>query len=60
MNLPKDPIILFSVVNTALRDRFQSLEDFAEAYEADPEELRETLGKAGYVYDSQSNRFTEK
>ena len=30
--LPKDPVILLSVVNTELRDRFPTLERFAAAH----------------------------
>ena len=32
MNLPKDPVILLSYVNTMLRDRHVSLEDFCKTH----------------------------
>ena len=35
MNLPLDPAMLLSVVNTNLRDRYPSLEEFAAAEDVD-------------------------
>ena len=43
MKLPKDPVTLLSFVNTHLRDRYPSLQEFCEAYDADPGELMEKL-----------------
>ena len=48
--LPQDPVILFSVVNTKLRDRYDSLEALCEDMDADQEQLVRTLGAIGYVY----------
>ena len=55
--LPKDPMILLSVVNTKLRDRYASLRDFCEDLGVDPEELTKTLAAVGYRYDEKTNRF---
>ena len=55
--LPKDPMILLSVVNTKLRDQYASLRDFCEDAEVDPNELAETLAAVGYHYDEKTNRF---
>ena len=38
-NLPKDPVMLLSVVNTELRDRYPSLEELAKAYGVTEQEI---------------------
>ena len=38
MNLPKDPVMLLSVVNTKLRDQYASLTELAKAYMVSEEE----------------------
>ena len=43
MNLPKDPVILLSYVNTMLRDRHVSLEDFCKTHNIPQETLTATL-----------------
>ena len=55
--LPKDPILLLSVVNTKLRDNYSSLEELCHAEDADPEEIIQTLDAIGYVYQSELNQF---
>lgn len=55
--LPKDPVMLLSVVNTNLRDFYGSLEEFCEAKEADREEIIKILDKINYKYDSERNQF---
>ena len=58
MSLPKDSFMLLSYVNTQLRDNFSSLSELAKSLGADEEEIKSTLEKAGFVYDSGLNRFT--
>lgn len=41
-NLPKDPMLLLSVVNTKLRDFYDSLDAFCEDLGVNKEELIET------------------
>ena len=55
--LPKDPMILLSVVNTRLRDEFPSLEELCLALDLDRRELEERLASAGFAYDEKNNRF---
>ena len=55
--LPKDPVILLSVVNTELRDRFPTLERFAAAHMAEEQEIRNRLEQIGYRYDPEKNQF---
>ena len=38
-NLPKDPVMLLSVVNTNLRDFNSNLDEFCKAKDADKQEL---------------------
>jgi hypothetical protein len=56
-NLPKDPVMLLSVVNTQLRDHYQNLAELAAAYMADEDEITEKLAAIGYSYDKQTNAF---
>jgi len=55
--LPKDPMILLSFVNTQLRDFFQNLADFCYMYDVSEEEIKEKLSCVGYEYQEQINRF---
>ena len=57
MNLPKDPVMLLSVVNTGLRDDFSSLEDLCKAYGVAQDEVSEALGKIDYHYDGDTNQM---
>lgn len=55
--LPRDPMILFSYVNTQLRDRGVSLEDFCAKENVDRTQLCATLSEIGFEYDPAANRF---
>ena len=55
--LPKDPNMLLSVINTALRDRFPSLEALCDDYDIDREELEQKLAAINCRYDERQNRF---
>ena len=55
--LPNDPMILLSVVNTKLRDEYDSLDQLCEDLDADEDALREKLAAAGFAYDSERNQF---
>lgn len=56
-NLPNDPMILLSVVNTQLRDKYSNLESLCEDLNVDREELIEKLKLVDYLYDSKLNQF---
>ena len=58
MSLPKDPVMLLSVVNTKLRDYYPNLEELAKAEDTTAEEIIETLKKINYTYDENLNRFS--
>ena len=55
--IPNDPMILLSYLNTALRDRYDSLAALCEDLELDEDALKEKLAAVGFVYDAERNRF---
>ena len=55
--LPKDPVMLLSVVNTNLRDIYLSLDEFCNAKDADKNEIVNALSAIGYEYNEESNQF---
>ncbi len=60
MNLPKDPYMLFSVINMKLRDSYGSLEALCDDMDADITEISAALEKLGYAYDAELNQFVAK
>ena len=50
-DLPKDPVMLLSVVNTNLRDFYSGLEEFCKAKDVSKDELTQKLAVIGYEYD---------
>jgi len=57
MSLPKDPVMLLSVVNTKLRDAYPSLEELAKAEGITKEEIETKLNLINYSYDEGRNQF---
>ena len=55
--LPKDPILLLSVVNTKLRDYYPSLDALCADMDVSREVLEEKLGMIDYRYDAEKNQF---
>ena len=51
------PIMLYSVINTKLRDFYPSLEVLCEDMGLSEEELKEKLSSAGFEYDKDRNQF---
>lgn len=56
-NIPKDPIILLSYVNTQLRDNYSSLEEMCQALDADQWRIISVLSDIGYRYEPAQNCF---
>lgn len=56
-NLPTDPFILLSYVNTKLRDDYSSLDKMCEDLDIDRSELEKKLGDAGFEYSAENNKF---
>lgn len=57
MSLPKDPLMLLSVINTKLRDYYPNLEELAAAEGTTAEEIIQKLGVINYSYDIERNQF---
>lgn len=57
MDLPKDPVMLLSVVNTQLRNNYPSLRELAAAHMMKEQDIIEKLAKINYVYDAEKNQF---
>lgn len=57
-NLPKDPYMLLSFINTQLRDKFSDLDKCCEYYGIQRSQLVETLAAVDYEYDPVLNKFT--
>ena len=56
-DLPKDPVMLLSVVNTNLRDYCSTLDDFCKTQNIQKEELIRKLEQINYRYDENRNQF---
>lgn len=56
-NLPSDPIMLYSVVNTKLRDEYPTLEDLCTSLDISPDDLQSRLAAIGFTYDPATNQF---
>lgn len=57
MNLPKDPVMLMSYLNTQLRDNYDSLEALCYALDADRTAIEATLAGIDYHYNRELNQF---
>ncbi|MBQ6441269.1 MAG: DUF4250 domain-containing protein [Lachnospiraceae bacterium] len=55
--IPNDPVLLLSVVNTALRDRYPTLERFCAANMITEDVIKEKLKAIDYTYDPDENQF---
>lgn len=57
MDLPKDPFILLSYINTKLRDDYDSLDSLCRDLGVDRTALENTLAGAGFEYMPEINQF---
>lgn len=57
MNIPKDPVILLSYINTQLRDYYDSLSDLCKSLNLNEEELVGKLRSIEYEYNPERNQF---
>ena len=54
--LPKDPMLLLSVVNTKLRDYYHNLDALCDDMNVEKEEIVNTLKTIDYEYDENRQR----
>lgn len=60
MTLPNDPVILLSVINTKLRDFYDSFDELCrreDISDCEKENIVNKLSSVGYTYCEQQNRF---
>lgn len=55
--LPNDPVMLLSVINTKLRDYYPSLDTLCEEMGVSLSEIVEKLSLIDYAYDEKRNQF---
>lgn len=55
--LPKDPMLLLSVVNTKLRDYYNDLDALCDDLDVEKEEIVNTLKAIDYEYDENRQQF---
>lgn len=56
-NLPKDPTMLLSYVNTELRDNYGDLVEFCASNNIDINDIVGRLRSINYSYDIKTNQF---
>ena len=57
MNLPNDPIMLLSYINTKLRDGDDDLESLCDDLGIDISAVTDKLSAVGYSYAPELNKF---
>ena len=57
INLPKDPMILLSVVNTKIRDQYHTLDALCEDMQIEKNDIIEILKGIDYEYDESRHQF---
>ena len=56
-NIPKDPVMLLSYLNTQLRDFYPTLEECCRSLNLSQAQIEETLAAIDYHYDNTKNKF---
>lgn len=57
--LPKDPVILLSVINTKLRDFYPNLDALCDDLQVDAGEITQSLCSIGCSYSQERNQFVK-
>lgn len=57
MQLPEDPMMLYSALNMKLRDFYNSLDELCDDLGIDRREVEEKLRQVGFEYDAKMNKF---
>lgn len=57
MELPEDPMMLFSVINMKLRDCYASLDELCEDMNISKDILIVKLESIGFEYNAEQNKF---
>lgn len=57
MELPEDPMMLFSFINMKLRDCYASLDELCQELDVDKNGLVDKLQAVGFEYSEENNKF---
>lgn len=57
MELPEEPMMLYSFINMKLRDLYPSLDALCEDMDVNKETIVRKLKAAGFEYNPEQNRF---
>lgn len=57
MNLPEDPVMLYSFINMKLRDFYPSLDALCEDMNIKKGDIVQKLKAVGFEYSPEKNRF---
>lgn len=56
-NLPNDPVILVSYLNTQLRDFYSSFDELCKALDIEKDSIEQKLAAIDYQYNASTNQF---
>lgn len=56
-NIPNDPVMLYSFLNTKLRDHYHSFEALCDDMNLNEEEILTKLAAMDFHYDKEKNQF---
>lgn len=57
MNIPSDPVILLSYINTKLRDEFPDADELYNSLQISKEDTELKLRSIGYTYSKETNQY---
>lgn len=57
MNIPNDPVMLYSFLNTKLRDQYKDFDALCEDMNLDKEAILSKLAVMDFHYDKEANQF---
>ena len=57
MNLPSNPFMLLSYINTKLRDEYNSLDELVASLDLSKEDIINKLKEINYFYNESLNQF---
>ena len=56
-NIPKDPVMLLSYLNTQLRDFYPDMHELCRALDLERKTVDEAMASIDYAYDSAKNQY---
>lgn len=57
VNIPKDPVMLLSYINTQLRDSYPDMDELCRSLCLDRKDVDEKLASIDYEYDPEKNQY---